>query len=313
MKGIAALVLLLLPLGAGAREFAACVSDIRQQAQALGVSSSVLDRTLKGIAPDERVIRLDRHQPERVLSLDEYLQRVLKSSRLRRGMALLRELEQQGAHHAVENELLVALWGIETDFGRVTGHFDVTRSLLTLACDERRPDFFRRELLALLQLFERGQFDTSTVEGSWAGAMGYLQFLPSVVQRHGRDLDGDGRVTIDSDHEELFSTAADFLVESGWRRDQPWGVELATPVAGCEPGQSCRFEEAATWQHLGWRDGHGKSLAPFEGPARVIWFAGSPTRAFVLFPNFEALLRWNRSDKYAIAVGLFIDHLRAER
>ncbi len=313
MRGALLVALLLQPISAWSLGFSECVTDLRHEAAALGVAPRTLDSALTGVLPDDRVIRLDRHQPERVLTLRAYLQRLLSDARVQRGKQELRRLDARGAHYPVQSALLVALWGIETDYGRITGEFDTVRSLTTLACDARRPAFFRRELLALLQLIESGQFGDERPSGSWAGALGYLQFLPSVLQRHGRDLDGDGRVSIFAGNDELFTTAARFLADSGWRQDQTWGVELALPVAGCAGPAECRYTDMAQWRGLGWRDRQGQGLPTAAGPARVIHFDESPPRAFVVFSNFEALLKWNRSTKYAIAVGRLHDALTDQR
>lgn len=311
MKRFFALALVALPTLSSALEFPQCVAEVRRAAREHGVSQRTIDDTLATVSPDERVIRMDRRQPERVLAFSAYRQRLLTPARVRRGREEVAHLATQGRRYAVENELLVALWGVETDFGRVTGDFDTVRALATLACDTRRPAFFRRELLALLQLIDAGQFAEGSPRESWAGAVGQLQILPTVLRRHGRDLDGDGRVTIARASDELFTTAADYLVTAGWRSGEPWGVELALPPAACAEEAKCRLDDPAQWQDRGLRTRGGDPLPRVAGAARVLRFAAPDDRAFLVFGNFEALLRWNRSDKYALVVGLLRDALES--
>ncbi len=301
---------------AAAQAFGKCLASLAEQARGAGVGEPTLARLLAHEAPDERVLSLDRRQPERVLSLEEYLARVLPKARIRRARAMLVEhralLERAIADHPVEPELLVALWGIETDFGRVLGGFDTGHALTTLACDPRRPSFFRRELMHLLLLAERGTLESERPRGSWAGAMGQLQFLPSVLARYGVDRDGDGRVSIHSASVDVFATAANYLARSGWRSGRPWGVELDRHYPECPlDRRRCRSSGDGSWQGLEPRTRDGAGVAAAQGEARIISVAGERPRSYLVYENFEALLRWNRSDKYALAVATLTDLLRA--
>jgi len=294
--------------------FSDCLSEIQRAASAEGISTSTLRKVFNGLRPDARVIKLDRHQPERILTLDEYLQRVVPETRIHQGGSLLMRhaemLQKISERFGVEAELLVALWGIETDFGRVLGRFDVTRSLATLACDARRPAFFKNELLHHLHLLDQDPHQRFPLQGSWAGAFGYLQFLPSVLRCYGVDQNKDGRIDIFSPSEDLFATAASYLHASGWRAGRPWGAELRPPYPLCVTERQCPESPQAFLAQADLSLDLKKHLLSAVGPVRVIYGSGAPTRYFLAMPNFEALLKWNRSDKYAIAVGLLMDGLK---
>jgi membrane-bound lytic murein transglycosylase B len=299
-------------------EFAQCRSEISDLAVGMGITPAVASALLHDQESDPKVIRLDRHQPEKQLLFSDYAERLVSSARIATAKAMLNKhhavLHQVEQEYGVEKELLVALWGIETDFGRVTGNFDPVNALLTLACDTRRPSFFRRELLSLMALIDEGKLNHSQLVSSWAGAMGYLQFLPSVIKRHGVDLDGDSSIAIFAPSAELFVTAARFLAHSGWQQGQPWGYPLATLPDTCRSeANECEEMPAKRWHKLGLQHRSKQPVEPHNLSASIIQFRGDRQPAFIAFPNLEALLKWNRSNHYAVAAGMLYDELQSPR
>ncbi len=294
--------------------FSDCLNGLRHEASSQGISTATLRGALTDLRPDPQVIKLDRHQPERILSLGEYLQRVLPETRVQEGRKQLARhaemLQRISKRFDVEAELLVALWGIETDYGRVLGRFDVTRSLTTLACDTRRPAFFRGELMHHLHLLDKDLLQHDSLKGSWAGAFGHLQFLPSVLRRYGIDRDNDGRIDLFTPSEDLFATAAKYLRVSGWRAGKPWGVELQPPYPRCVTERRCPDSPQIFLAQADLPVELENRLRIADGPLRVIHGSGTQARHFLVTGNFEALLKWNRSDKYAVAVGLLMGRLK---
>ncbi|HSK40595.1 MAG TPA: lytic murein transglycosylase, partial [Arenibaculum sp.] len=232
LSGVFALLVLGWSAGnaGAATDFAAWVGDLRREAVGRGISTCVLDAALHGVAPLPRVIELDRKQPERTITFARYLDRVVTPARVRRGRALHAEhralLEEIGHRYGVQPRFIVALWGIETDFGRNTGGFDVIAALATLAYDGRRSAYFRSELLDALEILEQGHVRPEAMKGSWAGAMGQCQFMPSSFRRYAVDADGDGRRDIWSTLPDVFASTANYLGQAGWNPRYTWGREV---------------------------------------------------------------------------------------
>jgi len=288
---------------------------LRQEALASGVSRATVDAALTDLKPIEKVVALDRNQPEFKLTLTEYLARVVPTSRIERGRRLLKDnrfmLEEIQGRYGVPPRFLVALWGIETDFGRVTGDFPVIGALATLAYDGRRAEFFRRECLAALQLVDNQVLRLSQMKGSWAGAMGEMQFMPTVFARFAVDYDGNGRIDVWQEQGDIFASAANYLQASGWQRGRGWGYEISLP-SDLKPEQveESRLNTVSAWQGLGIRRQDGQPFPADSGPASVIQPEGPAGRSFLIFNNYQVLLTWNRSHFYAIGVGLLADQLR---
>lgn len=291
-----------------------CRSVLTKAAVAAGVSKPHAVTMLAQQRSNPIVLRNDRHQPETVLPFDRYLERFLTGRRIHQGKERLAadvaRFERLESDEKVEASLLVALWGIETDFGRVLGDFDVINSLFTLACDTRRSRFFTRELLVALELFERGAFGRERVDGSWAGAMGQLQFLPSVLQRYGADLDGNGRFDVFDASPELFVIGSRFLRGSGWQHGVPWGFELAADKLPDDVpvGELLKPEH---WHSLALRRSDGSPVPLLALDVRIVVPGPISGRRFIVFPNFETILHWNRSTRFALTAGLLMNALSA--
>ena len=297
-------------------DFAAWLTEFRQAAQAAGISPATLDAVLPGLTFRSRVVELDRHQPEGTLTYAEYLSRVLPPARVNRGKRLLRRhravLTEIGDAYGVQPRFIVALWGIESDFGRVTGGFPVLDALATLAFDGRRGEFFGGQLIEALRIVDDGHIEPDKMLGSWAGAMGQSQFMPSSFQQFAVDHDGDGRRDIWGTLPDVFASAANYLASAGWQHDQTWGRQVRLPegfdldLAGLEVKKPLN-----EWQALGVRRSNGDDLPTRPLPASLILPGGPEGPAFLTYPNYRVLLKWNRSHYFATTVGQFADLLAA--
>jgi len=290
--------------------FAAWLQGVRQEALADGVAAATLDRALAGVAPIPRIIELDHRQPETTLSFAEYIERVATPQRRDSGRerfdenrALLLEI---GARYGVAPSIIVALWGIETDFGRVTGDFPVIPALATLAYDGRRAAFFRRELMNALLIVDRQHIDPHHMLGSWAGAMGQSQFMPSSFIAYAVSYRGNGAPDIWSRREDVFASIANYLARLGWRGGEGWGDAVTLPP-GLDPTSEPRLRPIAAWAGLGVKRVGGKDLPARDGNAAIVAPAGSDGPTFIAYDNFRVLLKWNNSSYFAIAVGFLAD------
>ena len=294
---------------------------LRQDAREEGISEATLDAALDGVQLIPRVIELDRKQPEFTLTFAQYLERVVPVSRQKRARARYdthRELLAEiGDKYGVQPRFIVALWGIETDFGRVLGGFDVIPALVSLSYDGRRSAFFRKELIAALKIIDEGHVTADNMKGSWAGAMGQSQFMPTSFRRFAEDYNGDGRRDIWSTQADVFASAANYLKRSGWRNDITWGREVRLPQTGiASPGQAMKLHDDKTWKplpewaQLGLLNVGGDALPTRAIRARLVLPDGADGRAYLVYDNFEAILKWNRSNYFAIAVGTLSDSMR---
>ena len=296
------------------RDFAIWLQDLRAEAVALGIRPQTLDTALAGLQPLARVIELDRKQPEDTLTYAQYFERTLPASRVQKGLRLLNEhralLQEIGAKYGIPPGLIVALWGIETDFGRMTGNFSVLASLATLAYDGRRSALFRRELLEALKIVDAGHVRPEAMIGSWAGAMGQNQFMPSSFMQYAVDYDGDGRRDIWTTLADVFASTANYLASSGWRARETWGHRVVLPAGfdgAAHGGQSSK--NLADWQALGVRRADGGAFPPGLNLVALVLPSGATSPAFLVYQNYQVLLKWNRSQYFALTVGQFADQL----
>ncbi len=294
--------------------FEAWLTELRRDALGQEISDETLNVALARVKPNPRIIELDRSQPEFTLSFDDYLQRVVSNRRVRMGRqrlakyrGMLRSISQQ---YGVQPRFLVALWGIETNFGRTTGAYPVVESLVTLAYDGRRSQFFREELLIALHIVDQGHVQPGKMKGSWAGAMGQVQFMPSTFQRYAVDYDGDGLRDIWGSKADALASAANYLSAAGWHYDQTWGRRVRLPknfdpqLVGTDIAK-----DLSEWQRLGVRRADGRDLPSRDLPASVIQPGDSDGPAYIVYDNYRTLLEWNRSDYFATAVGTLADRI----
>jgi membrane-bound lytic murein transglycosylase B len=298
---------------ANSQDFASWLSDLRREAQAKGITPRTLDDALTGLQPIERVLELDRRQPEFTLTFRDYLARVVNDARVEKGRRLMEEnralLERIANKYGVQPRFIVALWGIESDYGRLTGGFPVIAALATLAYDGRRSAFFRQELLNALRIVDEGHIAAGAMTGSWAGAMGQSQFMPSSFLNFAVDYDGDGRRDIWTSLPDVFASIANYLRKSGWSDDQTWGRPVSLPPGFPAEQADLGVKKAlAEWNAMGVRKIDGAPLPARELAASIIRPGGGED-AFLAYDNYRVIMKWNRSQFFATAVGTLADRL----
>ncbi len=294
--------------------FAMCVAGLQAQARAEGISAPIVDDVLGNVSYLPRVIELDRRQPEFTQTFADYFSRRVTPTRIEKGRALLAEhgplLAQVQTRTGVPPHYLVAFWGLETNFGSYFGDTPAPDSLATLACDERRSRFFTGELMAALRILDAGDIEPVRMVGSWAGALGHVQFMPTTFLRYAVDGDGDGRRDLWGSIPDAMASAGNFLAELGWVPGLRWGREVRLP-----PGfdyaltGSDRRRSLAEWRDLGLTNAFGEPLPPLDLPAALLVPAGHAGPAFLTYENFRVIMKWNRSEYYALAVGHLADRI----
>ena len=311
--GLVAAALVALPLGGQTAEFASCLSRLRSAAAATGVTGRTFDQATAGITPDESVIAARASQPEFTTPIWDYLALLVDDQRIGDGRAKLAEwdtvLARVERRWGVDRHTVVAVWGVESDFGRILGGRPLVRSLATGACLGGRRDFSRRQLLATLRILQDGDIPAEQLTGSWAGAFGQTQFMPTTFLRLAVDGDGDGRRDIVGSVPDALASTANYLKQGGWRPDEPWGYEVRLPPA--YRGVSGRTERRtlAQWARAGIRSLDG---TPPRGPdtAALLLPAGRDGPAFLVFRNFDVIHSYNAAESYALAIAHLADRLR---
>ncbi|KIC26951.1 lytic murein transglycosylase [Leisingera sp. ANG-M6] len=291
------------------------IMEFKDRAGAQGISVPVLDSAFDGVSYDPEVIRRDRNQSEFTKTIWDYLDSAASDLRVKNGKAALRDqqarLDQIEGKYGVEKEIVVAIWGLESSYGTFRGKMDVVRSLATLAFDGRRGEFFEGQLFAALKILQAGDVAARKMTGSWAGAMGHTQFIPTSYLDYAVDFTGDGKRDIWSDNpaDALASTAA-YLKQFGWVKGQPWGVEVTLPKGFDYTLADRDIEKSpADWAALGIKGLDGRAVKD-HGPASILLPAGSEGAAFMIFQNFAVLERYNTADAYVIGVGHLADRIK---
>jgi lytic murein transglycosylase len=292
------------------------LAGFRDRAVQAGIAAPVVDGALRDLRFDPDIIQKDRNQNEFTKTIWTYLDSAVSDDRIAAGKsalvkhdALLRDIE---ARHGVDRHVVAAIWGLETAYGGYMGDTPTIAALATLAYDGRRAAFFERELLAALQIVQAGEVTVDRMKGSWAGAMGHTQFMPSSYLTLAVDHDGDGRRDIwDAGRPaDGLGSAAAYLAGKGWTSGQPWGLEVTLPPSfDYEQTTEATRKPVADWQALGVRAADGGDL-PDHGPASVLLPAGHRGAAFLIFGNFQVIETYNTADAYVIAVGHLADRLR---
>lgn len=303
------------PTTANEVDFATWLKGVEQEALKRGLPRKVVDEALADLAPIARVLELDRRQPETTQTFQEYVGRVVTPARIETARARLDEhretLSRVSGRYGVSPRFIVSLWAIETDFGRIAGNFPVIAALATLAYDGRRSAFFREELFNALKIAARGDIPVQEMRGSWAGAMGQSQFMPSSYLAYATDFDGDGRADIWNSRPDVFASIANYLSSVGWRNDETWGREVRLPQSFDRSliDHTKVTRPLSAWQGLGVRRADGGDLPSREMPASLIQPAGPEGPSFLIYNNYRVLLRWNRSLYFATAVGFLADKI----
>jgi membrane-bound lytic murein transglycosylase B len=323
---VAAQVVAPAPAEAPRPEFADFVSKLKEQALEKGISAATVEAALGELTPLEVVVERDRTQAETVLTIDQYVQRRLTRAFVRtaneQSKTHRRMLAEISKKYGFPADLMVAIWGMESNYGRFTGTRPTVQALATLAWDGRRGAFFTSELMDALQILDKGYIELDRMKGSWAGAMGQTQFMPSSYLAHAQDYDGDGRRDIWGTLPDVFASIANYMKAYGWKEGQTWGREVKMPRGGVAPlvqkvglrQSGCRASREmtvplplATWQSLGVRTATGGALPKVDRAASLL-NAGSKT--YLVYGNYDALLGYNCAHAYALAVGLLSDRIR---
>jgi membrane-bound lytic murein transglycosylase B len=305
---------LLAAAGRDPAQFPAYVEQLKRQARAQGISQATIDRAFAQVHVIDRVIRADRNQPESKITLDDYLRRVIPAAKVRQGRELARryhpQLAQVTARYRVPGRYIIALWGMESAFGKIQGREDVVSALATLAFEGRREAFFSRQLMAALKIVEQGHAGEGPLKGSWAGAMGQCQFMPTSFLRYAVDGDGDGRIDIWHNRDDVFASTANYLATEGWQPGVGWGREVRLP-AGFDSAllglKDSQARSVDAWQKRGVRRADGGALPQARQRGWVIAPDDMQGRAFLVYDNFRTIMHWNSSYYFAIGVGLMAD------
>jgi len=298
-------------------EFAAFLDEVGREAVGKGIRSATVAAAFQGVRHIDRVIELDRKQPEFTLTFSEYLAKVVNPARVADGQKLLAAnrdlLIAIQNRYGVQPEYVVALWGIESNFGRQMGGTSVVAALATLAYDGRRAKYFRSELLQSLRILDHGDITPKAMIGSWAGAMGQCQFMPTTYLKHAVDWDGDGRRDIWTNRADALASAAHYLADEGWRGDQGWGQAVLLPPGFDTSliGSDKAARPVSAWARLGLTAPDGGPLPASAGDAAVRLVRPDPASdsAFLVTENFRTIMKWNRSTFFALAAGHLADRI----
>lgn len=291
------------------------LKEVKQEALHKGISSATVDAAFADVRPIPRVIELDRKQPEGRLTFAQYQERVINQARINKGRTLYRqhktELDRIALQYGVPAQFIVALWGIETSYGENTGGFGVIPALATLAHDGRRSAFFRAELLNALRILDEGHITPEKMKGSWAGAMGQNQFMPSSFHAFAVDGNQDGRRDIWTSLPDVFSSTANYLHKSGWRNDQRWGRAVSLPQGFPESLSGLDTQRSLQeWKGLGVTLPNRQALPVVSGmKASLVLPDGVGGQAFLVYDNYRVIMKWNRSVYFATSVGLLADQI----
>ncbi|WP_416361308.1 lytic murein transglycosylase [Marinobacter sp.] len=293
--------------------FSECKGTLHSRAVQAGVSESTATSVLAEVQYLERVIELDRRQPEFTTTFADYFNRRVNEARITKGRELLKEHNELLARvtdaTGVPAPYLLAFWGLETNFGSYFGKMQVPSALATLACDPRRTTFFTEQFVAALQIIDEGAIPLEQMEGSWAGAMGHVQFMPTVFLKHAVDADEDGRRDLWNSLPDAMMSAGRFLQSMGWDGDYRWGREVLIPRNFDFNLADGRRLPLSQWNQLGITDVYGQALDDEPISAALVVPAGHQGPAFLAYNNFRVIMGWNRSEFYAISVGHLADRI----
>ena len=300
-----------------AGSFDGFLAGVRAQGRREGISAATLDRALGGLRPDPKVVQLDRHQPEFTLTWAQYRDRLVSQNRVKRGRELYAQhgdlLRQVSARYGVPPSIIMGIWGLESDYGRATGGFNVIEALATLSWQGRRTAFFRSELMDALRILDHGDIGFAQMTGSYAGAMGQTQFMPDSFLKYAVDWSGTGRRDIWGDLGCVFASTANYLARQGWQAGLPWGERIVAPpgLTPYDVGRDHR-RAVADWVRAGVRRADGSAPEHGGAMAAVLLPGGQGGEAFfAYYPSFLAVRRYNPSDFYCICVGLIGDLVTA--
>ncbi|MFA0442475.1 lytic transglycosylase [Vibrio sp. 10N.286.49.C2] len=294
------------------------VEGLKQEAKSLGISEQILTEAFKGVEFKPRAVTADRNQPEKKLTLDEYIPRAVPDWKVKKAKELhskyYSELKAVADKYGVQSRFIVALWGVESNFGTYTGNYRVIDALSTLAYEGRREAFFRKEALAALTILEEGHIAPDKMKGSWAGAMGQSQFMPSSFLSFAADGNGDGKKDIWNTEADVFASTANYLAQSGWNDDYTWGRQVKVSH-GISPDLQGREAEKGKylqeWSKLGVTRYDGQPLPQLDEDVKawLIMPDEENGRVYLVYNNYNVLMKWNRSYYFALAVSHLADRI----
>jgi len=294
------------------------VKELKVEAIALGIDPTVVNNAFADVTFLQRSVKSDKAQPEFKLTLDTYIPRAVPTWKVEQARAAYKKhyhlLHKIGKEYGVQPRFIVALWGIETNFGRLTGRHPVISSLTTMAYDGRRETLFKKQLFAALTILEQGHITQDKFIGSWAGAMGQVQFMPTSYLNYAVDGDGDGKKDIWNNHADIFASAANYLKTEGWDDSETWGRQVLIPknfdvtLAGIKTTKSL-----AAWQALGVRRFDGSALPQVEMNGSIVIPDDASGRVYLAYNNYRVLMHWNRSYYFATAVSYLSERIKYPR
>ncbi|EXB81946.1 TPA: lytic murein transglycosylase [Acinetobacter baumannii] len=299
--------------------FQSCLANLRSQAIAAGVSGSTYDRYTQNLTPDYSVIDKLNYQPEFSTPIWDYLSGLVDEERVALGKQKLAQhrdvLNRASQVYGVPAETIVAVWGVESNFGDISGKYPLLQALGTLSCEGRRQSYFRTEFFATMRILQRGDLTEDQLKGSWAGAFGHTQFMPSTYERLAVDFDGDGRRDLVSSTADALASTANFLNKAGWQTGMPWGFEVQIPAGMSIDGEGRRSKKPlSSWSARGVTriDGSPLIQGPLSGstPAGLMAPAGPSGPIFLVFKNFDAIYSYNAAESYGLAIAHLSDRLR---
>jgi membrane-bound lytic murein transglycosylase B len=298
-----------------AQTFGQWIERFWPTARAAGIKRETYDRAFKGMTPDPKVIEAANFQPEYKKPIGEYVDRVVSDKRVTGGKQKLEEnkalLDILEKRYGVDRTIIIAIWGVESNYGTQPGDMNVIRSLATLAYYNTKASFARQQLISALKILQRGDISAEAMNGSWAGAMGHTQFIPTTYQGYAVDYDGDGKRNIWADIPDALASTASYLKHSNWKAGETWGYEVTLPKGfNTKKVSEKTLKSVAAWQALGIKRVGGE---PFPRPgdkAGLYAPAGTDGPAFLVLNNFRSILRYNQANSYALGVGHLADRLK---
>jgi len=296
--------------------FEAWMDRLRADALKQGISKEIVAAALTDdLKPIKSIVKLDRKQPEKTITFNQYRKNIVSRARVNKGRKMFKrhraELQKIGDAFGVQPRFIVALWGIETNYGGYTGGFGIVPALVTMSYDGRRSAFFRKELMDALRILDQGHISLANMKGSWAGAMGQSQFMPSSFLRYAVDYNGDGRRDIWNTKVDVFASAANYLAQSGWKGDETWGRAVKLPKNFKNKFTGLKVQKTlAEWQKLGVRKINGMDLPVVAGmKGSIVQPDGVGGSAYLVYNNYRTIMRWNKSLYFATSVGLLADQI----
>jgi lytic murein transglycosylase len=296
-------------------EFQTCLKRLQPMASAKGVHGATFERLTQGLAPDMSVIEKLDYQPEFRSPIWDYLSGLVDDERVAEGQAMLVRhadtLKQVEQRYGVDPATVVAVWGVESNFGQTFGKYPLVQSLGTLSCFGRRQSYFQGELFAAMRILQKGDVAPERLVGSWAGAFGHTQFMPSTFERLAVDFDGDGRADLMDNASDALASTANFLKKAGWRSGQVWGMEVNLPAGFNTANEGRRSKRALSeWASRGVKSLNGSPLPDNAGSAGLLTPAGPTGPAFLVFRNFDAIYSYNAAESYGLAIAHLSDRMR---